>query len=75
MVKATFITINNNHITLGQFLKLSKIIINGGQARNFLMTNKVWVNNTLEQRRGKKLYSGDMITITNKHFVIQTQGI
>jgi ribosome-associated protein YbcJ (S4-like RNA binding protein) len=41
MVKATFITINNNHITLGQFLKLSKIIINGGQARNFLMTNKV----------------------------------
>jgi ribosome-associated protein YbcJ (S4-like RNA binding protein) len=39
------------------------------------MTNKVWVNNTLEQRRGKKLYSGDMITITNKHFVIQTQGI
>ncbi|MDR1234457.1 MAG: RNA-binding S4 domain-containing protein [Mycoplasmataceae bacterium] len=73
-MKATFITINDNHITLGQFLKLSKVITNGGQARYFLSTNNVLVNELQEQRRGKKLYNGDIVTITNKQFVIQTKG-
>jgi S4 domain protein YaaA len=74
MVEATFITINDNYITLGQFLKLSKIIVNGGQARSFLITNNVLVNNKLEQRRGRKLYSDDTITVTDKQFVIQVKG-
>jgi ribosome-associated protein YbcJ (S4-like RNA binding protein) len=74
MVKATFITINNNYITLGQFLKFTKIIVNGGEARSFLDINPVLVNNTPEQRRGKKLYSGDTITITGKQFVICSKG-
>ncbi|MDR2369411.1 MAG: RNA-binding S4 domain-containing protein [Mycoplasmataceae bacterium] len=71
MVKATFITINDNYITLGQFLKLAKIIVNGGQARIFLATNTVLINNIREQRRGKKIYCGDTINIVDKQFVIQ----
>jgi ribosome-associated protein YbcJ (S4-like RNA binding protein) len=74
MVKATFITITDNFITLGQLLKLTKTIVNGGQARSFLTTNNVLVNNTLENRRGKKLYSGDSVMIHDKQFVIKTKG-
>jgi S4 domain protein YaaA len=73
MLKTTFI-INNNFITLGQFLKLSKNINSGGQARSFLVNNPVLVNGNIEQRRGKKLYNSDSITVFDKQYIIETKG-
>ncbi|MDR3330046.1 MAG: RNA-binding S4 domain-containing protein [Mycoplasmataceae bacterium] len=69
---ATFITIKNDFITLGQFLKLTKIINNGGEARYFLLNTNVLVNENLEKRRGKKLRSEDTIKINEQEFVVKT---
>lgn len=48
-------------ITLGQFLKHEGIIGSGGQAKWFLSENVVYINDEVENRRGKKLQHGDVI--------------
>lgn len=65
------INITTEYITLGQFLKLARIISNGGDAKIFLMTTAVYVNNELEQRRGKKLRDGDVVKINGKEYLIK----
>ena len=55
------ITITTDYITLGQFLKLTRVISNGGDAKIFLLTTAVYVNDELEQRRGRKLRVGDKV--------------
>lgn len=57
------ITIKNEYITLGQFLKKIDLIDSGGQAKIFLEEVEVRVNQELENRRGRKLYPGDRVEI------------
>lgn len=57
-------------ITLGVLLKITGIIDTGGQAKYFLAENKVQVNGEEDNRRGRKLYHGDVIEIANHSFVI-----
>jgi len=59
----TEITISSEYITLGKMLKEVGIIDTGGMAKWFLSEHKLFLNNELEARRGKKLFSGDLITI------------
>ncbi|WP_041087414.1 S4 domain-containing protein YaaA [Jeotgalibacillus soli] len=59
------ITINTEYITLGQFLKLAEVIQSGGMAKWFLSEHEVFINNELDQRRGRKLRNGDEIQIPN----------
>lgn len=54
---------NTEYITLGQLLKMTNIISSGGMAKWFLGENVVYVNGAPEQRRGKKLYDGDVVNI------------
>lgn len=61
----TEIEIQETYITLGQFLKLASIISSGGMAKPFLQQMEVFVNEEPENRRGKKLYDGDQISIPN----------
>ncbi|HZK22814.1 MAG TPA: S4 domain-containing protein YaaA [Atopostipes sp.] len=61
----TKIEIQETYITLGQFLKLASIISSGGMAKPFLEQMEVFVNEEPENRRGKKLYDGDQISIPN----------
>lgn len=60
---STHISIKDGYITLGQFLKLSNCIASGGEAKFFLRENTVYINGQHEQRRGKKLYPGDIIEV------------
>ena len=64
------IQIYTEFITLGQFLKLSGVINNGGEAKLYLKTELVVVNWAPENRRGRKLYKGDLIQIKNEKYVI-----
>lgn len=64
------VSITTEYITLGQFLKLTRIISNGGDAKIFLMTTSVYVNDMLEQRRGRKLRVNDVVKVNGKEFVI-----
>ncbi len=57
-------------ITLGVLLKITGIIDTGGQAKYFLAENKVLVNGEEDNRRGRKLYHGDVIEVANHSFVI-----
>lgn len=57
------ILIHTDFITLGQLLKLVDAIDSGGQAKHFLEEVDVWVNGERENRRGKKIYPGDVIKI------------
>ena len=57
------IEIHSDFITIGQFLKMADLIQSGGMAKWYLQENIVYVNGEAEQRRGRKLYDGDMIRV------------
>ena len=57
-------------ITLGILLKIAGIIDTGGQAKFFLAENTVLVNGEEENRRGRKLYHGDLIQVGKHAFSI-----
>lgn len=64
------IIINGEYITLAQLLKVLSYISSGGQAKYFLEDNKIFVNNKLEQKRGKKIYDKDIVKIDEKEYLI-----
>ena len=57
-------------ITLGILLKITGVIDTGGQAKFFLAENTVLVNGEEENRRGRKLYHGDLIQVGKQAFSI-----
>ncbi|CAM2743382.1 S4 domain-containing protein YaaA [Fructilactobacillus fructivorans] len=61
MKKDIFIT--TPYITLGQLLKEENIVESGGKAKWYLKENMVYLNDEPENRRGKKLYKGDTVSI------------
>lgn len=50
-------------LKLDQFLKLSRIVETGGQAKLLIQSGQVWVNGQVETRRGRKLYPGDRVQV------------
>ncbi|MBU8855361.1 ribosome-associated protein [Bacillus altitudinis] len=57
------ITIETEMITLGQFLKLAEVIQSGGMAKWFLSEHEVFINQEPDNRRGRKLYPGDVVEV------------
>ncbi|MEH7479692.1 S4 domain-containing protein YaaA [Neobacillus drentensis] len=57
------IKIDTEFITLGQFLKLAEVIQSGGMAKWFLSEHDILINGEQDQRRGRKLRTGDKIQI------------
>lgn len=68
------IMIHSEPITLGQFIKFLGLIYSGGEAKIFLEENNVIVNKNFENRRGKKLFSGDLIEINGQKYVLKLQN-
>lgn len=64
------IIISTDFITLGQLLKLANVISSGAEAKYYLASNEVLVNDIYENRRGKKLYSGDKVTFVKDNLTI-----
>lgn len=62
------------YITLGNLLKLTGKISFGGEAKFFLLENKVLVNNIIENRRGRKIYPNDIVNIDKDYFFIKIRG-
>ena len=62
--------ITTEYITLQQFLKIENFISSGGEAKYYLQDNIVYVNNELENRRGRKLYPNDIVIVEEKEFKI-----
>lgn len=64
------ITIKDEYVTLGQFLKIADIISTGGEAKIFLSSNEILINNESDNRRGRKLYKGDTLEISGVKYLI-----
>lgn len=62
--------ITTEYITLQQFLKIENFISSGGEAKYYLQDNKVYVNDELENRRGRKLYPGYIVVVEKQEFKI-----
>ena len=69
-VKKIKIKDGENYITLNVLLKLTNIISTGGEAKYYLQSNEVLVNEILENRRGRKLYPGDVVKVEGQEFEI-----
>ena len=63
-------TKTSDTIKLDQFLKLMGIAATGGQAKWMIQDEMVSVNGELETRRGRKLVSGDRVTIDDQTFEV-----
>ena len=65
------IKINTEYITLGQMLKFTAIISSGAMAKMFLAETEVIVNGDKEDRRGRKLYPGDIIEVLGQKYRVK----
>lgn len=66
------VKIKTEYITLGQLIKYLGIVSTGGEIKVFLVENTVFVNGNAENRRGKKLFNGDILNILGKKYIIVT---
>ena len=66
----TTIFIKGDYVTLGQILKFLDLVQTGGEEKIFLVENNVTFNEEKEERRGKKIRVGDVITINEKKYQI-----
>lgn len=55
-----FITIKDDFIKLGQALKLAGLVGSGIDAKMVIQNGEVTVNGEVDERRGRKLYPGDV---------------
>ena len=65
------IKIDTEFITLGQLLKMTDWNSSGGEAKFAVKELKITVNGEKEDRRGRKLYPGDQISIEDKRYTIE----
>ena len=63
--------LKTDYITLSQILKVYDVIQSGGQAKEYLATAIVLVNGQQEQRRGRKLYRGDIVEVEDLRIEIE----
>lgn len=66
---------SDNTIKLDQFLKVTGIAPTGGQAKLMIQGGEVFVNGALETRRGRKLRSGDSVTVAAQTFDVNLDEI
>lgn len=64
-------TLKDEFIKLGQALKVMGFAESGVDAKYAIQDGLVKVNGEIEQRRGKKLYSGDVVEFEGDSFVIK----
>jgi len=64
------IQLKTPYITLDQLLKITDWISSGGEAKTAVKTLKISVNGEREDRRGRKLYPGDTVTIEGKSYTL-----
>ncbi|WP_018754097.1 S4 domain-containing protein YaaA [Paenibacillus sanguinis] len=57
------ISISSEYIKLDSFLKLADCVSTGGMAKAILQEGAVKVNQEPEERRGRKLYAGDIVEV------------
>lgn len=57
---------NHKYIELNKLLKILNLVESGGQANRMITEGEVTLNGTLETRKRKKLYKGDVISFMDQ---------
>jgi ribosome-associated protein len=66
------IAIRDEMIRLGQFLKLTGVVEDGGEAREAIERGVVSVNDEVETRRGRQLHPGDVVDYAQQQRFVVT---
>lgn len=64
------IQIRDEFIKLGQLLKLAGVVEDGVEAKYVVQDGKVKVNGETEERRGKKIYEGDVVSYNGENITV-----
>ena len=64
------IRIKDEFIKLGQALKLAGVVEDGVEAKYVIQDGLVKVNGEVDERRGRKVYVGDMISFDGKEIKV-----
>jgi len=64
------IPIETETIRLSQLLKLANVVQDGGEAKFRIANDEVRVNGAVENRRGRKLRSGDRVEFDGEIFEV-----
>ena len=73
MENKRIVTIKTEYITLGQLLKFLRIVGQGGEEKAYLATHVVTVNGENDNRRGRKLRPGDVVSLEEGEIEIAGQ--
>lgn len=57
------VTVRGDDIRLGQFIKLANLVDSGGAAKEAVAAGRVTVNGEADTRRGRRLNSGDEVSV------------
>lgn len=57
------VRIHTRNIALGAALKWAGVVGTGGEAKTLVAASRVLVNGQVETRRGRRVFSGDRITV------------
>jgi ribosome-associated protein len=64
------VSIHTDYITLGQLIKLLKLISSGGEEKAFVASHKILVNDVADNRRGRKIRNGDKVQIDSETYLV-----
>ena len=64
------VTIRDEFIKLGQAMKLAGMVDSGVEAKEVITSGLVKVNGEMDDRRGRKLYKGDVVDYKGQQFKI-----
>ena len=64
------IKIRDEFIKLGQALRLAGVVEDGVEAKYAIQDGLVQVNGEVDQRRGRKVYEGDVITFEDQEIKV-----
>jgi ribosome-associated protein len=67
------IPIRDSMIRLGQLLKLAGLAEDGIQAKQLIEDGLVKVNGEIEERRGRQLHPGDIVSVNGEAVRITTE--
>ena len=66
------IKIKDEYIKLGQALKLAGLVGSGVEAKILIQDGLVTVNGEVEERRGRKLYQGDVFELEGNEVKVES---
>ena len=64
------VAITTEYIKLDAFLKLANLVGSGGEAKILIQEGQVTVNGEICTQRGKKLRTGDVVSLDGEEFSV-----